>query len=239
MRHAETGYWDADGNRVPDSRMAQLTENGRAEAEAMRTFLADAQFDRVVCSGLPRTKDTALSVADGRGLNLEVVSDLEEIKAGNRMEALETGAVTPKDAVIQTAYSFWKMANEDMRYGGGESLSEFSERVLRGFRSVVAQPDWRELLLVCHGGVNRVILTDLLGGGPSMFPAFEQDSACVNVIDIDHPKGGIWPDRVVIRGVNITPADTAKHGRRLTTLEGMALKLNASLGNPLEHPDHN
>lgn len=234
MRHAEAAYFSNTGQRTGDSRTVPLTDHGRHEAEAMRALLSDVRFDTAICSGLPRTRETAEIVTRGRDLPLEIVPDLEEIRPGDRMKALTEGTISPIDAVLDTAYSFWKLPEPGFRYAGGESLAEFRTRVERGFQSILSRHDWDELLLVCHGGVNRAIFMHILGGDDRLFPLFEQDSGCVNIIDVDIDPDTKATRRVLLRGMNITAEDPAKAGRRHTTLEGMALRVNGMLGSPLK-----
>ena len=72
MRHAEAGYIQADGTRAPDSRVVPLTPRGVEEAGDMARLLKDVEFDRAICSGLPRTQQTARIVLGGRPLSLEI-----------------------------------------------------------------------------------------------------------------------------------------------------------------------
>ena len=59
LRHAEAAYLRDDGTPVADTRVAGLTPNGEAQARRQSEVLADVEFDRAVCSGLPRTRATA------------------------------------------------------------------------------------------------------------------------------------------------------------------------------------
>jgi probable phosphoglycerate mutase len=111
---------------------------------------------------------------------------------------------------------------EGARFMGGETFGELRERVLGAFERIVADPSWSRLLLVCHGGVNRVILAWALGSDLRSAARIEQDSGCVNVIDLDHEHGSERLLRSVVRAMNVTAADPAKHERWLTTLEAQA-----------------
>lgn len=79
MRHAEAEYIRPDGTRAPDSRLVKLTAKGRAEAAAMGQMMAEIEFDRAICSGLARTRETSAIVLGERKLELEIVPALEEI----------------------------------------------------------------------------------------------------------------------------------------------------------------
>ena len=217
MRHAEAEYIRADGTRAPDSRLVPLTPRGRVEAEAMGALLKATVFDKAVCSGLPRTKETARFVLGDRPLPLEIVPALEEIRGG---DAVARARLSPVDY----AYAMFQASGPDACYAAGEKFADFVARVVPAFNDIIATTGWSSLLLVAHGGVNRAVLTDVTGSGLSAFGAFEQDSGCLNIIDIDTclDTGAVL--RRILRGVNITAQDPAKRDQPLTYMEGFVRK---------------
>jgi probable phosphoglycerate mutase len=223
MRHAEAAYVDADGRIARDPRAVPLTARGRREAAHMSELLAPAHFDRAVCSGLPRTVETAEIVLTDKRLPLERVPDLEEVRGGARGAG---AAITPRDV----AYSVWQAERPDGRFLGGESFEELRVRVMSAVERLVAQPSWKQLLLVAHGGVNRVILAWALGAPLAAMARMEQDSACVNVIDLDHEGDSSALVRTTVRALNVTAGDPAKHEQWLTSLERQGMELAALLG---------
>ncbi|MFI5317871.1 MAG: histidine phosphatase family protein [Myxococcota bacterium] len=223
MRHAEAAYVDADGRIARDPREVPLTARGRREAAGMGLLLAPAHFDRAVCSGLPRTVETAEIVLADKRLPLERVPELEEVRGGRR--GAHAGAPTARDV----AHSIWEAERPDGRFLGGESFAELQRRVLGALELLVAQAEWRRLLLVAHGGVNRVILAWALGAPLASMPRMEQDSACLNVIDLDHDADSNALLRTTVRALNVTAGDPAKHDEWLTTLERQGKELEAIL----------
>ena len=215
MRHAEAAYIGDDGKRAMDSRIVALTERGRAEATAMGTLLAPVSFDRAICSGLARTLETAKAVLHPRKVPLEIIPALEEISGG---DAIARAEISPPDF----AYAMFRAGNPNARFAGGETFAEFAARVIGAFNEVVAAQNWETVLMVCHGGVNRAILTEITGAGLKAFGAFEQDSCCLNIIDVDCCLDSGRVERWILRAVNVTAEDPIKSTRRLLTLEGMA-----------------
>lgn len=215
MRHAEAAYIAPDGTRAPDSRVVALTERGREEAKAMAALMAGVGFDRAVASGLRRTLETASIVLADRALEIEVIGDLEEIRGG---DPIARAKLSPPDY----AYAMFQAAEPGQCFAAGEAFAKFTERVLPAYHRMAADPNWTTLLMVCHGGVNRAILTDITCGGLKAFGAFEQDSCCVNIIDVDTCRDAGTVQRQILRGVNITTADPLKETRRLLTMEGLA-----------------
>jgi len=218
MRHAQAEYMRPDGTRAPDSRLVPLTAQGREEAARMSRLLAEATFDRAICSGLPRTRETATIILGERNLPLEIVGDFEEIRGG---DAVARASLSPVDY----AYAMFRAAEPDACFANGEKFSAFASRVLPAFQSIVDDPNWSSLLLVAHGGVNRAILSHILGGGLASFGTLEQDSCCLNIIDFDVTPIAGSVLRRIIRGLNLTADDPVKLSHPLTTLEKMAGQL--------------
>jgi len=219
MRHAEAAYIDATGRIARDARLVPLSAHGRGEAAQMAKLLEGAGFDRAVCSGLPRTVETATIVLGGVGPALERVPALEEVRAGG------AGALGRAFEPRDLAYALEEAADENARFLGGESFAELRARVEGAVVSLVDEPGWSRMLLVCHGGVNRVILAWALGTDLRAAARLEQDSCCLNVIDLDRDDAEGRHLRTVVRAVNLTAGDPAKHERWLTSLEQQAQQL--------------
>ncbi len=216
MRHAEAAYIDLVGRIARDPRLVPLSAHGRGEAAQMAKLLDGASFDRAVCSGLPRTVETATIVLAGGGPKLEQRPALEEVRSGG------AGALGRAFEPRDLAYALEEARDENARFLGGESFAELRARVQGEVDALVAEPDWSRMLLVCHGGVNRVILAWALGTDLRAAARMEQDSCCLNVIDLDHDEATGRHLRTVVRAFNLTAGDPAKHDRWLTSLEQQA-----------------
>lgn len=234
MRHGHVDYF-APG--VTDPRMVPLTDLGRAQAEAARDALAQTTFDIVVHSGLPRTISTSEIVAaphnaPNKGVKTIAEPDLEELKSGWLQ------AESREELAARLAYCFDDAATPGARFlPDGETFADAEMRIVRGLTRLVNDHSWRCALVVAHEGVNRIALGWACRGGLSTISAFEQDLACVNVIDLDvTPKPapsdsgssaetttGAAPElqieRAIIKTANVTPYDYVKHGLPRTSLE--------------------
>jgi probable phosphoglycerate mutase len=211
MRHGDVSYFDEQGRpHRPDQ--VPLNAEGRRQAELAGRELAGVPLDRVLASDLPRSVETAALVTAGRGLTIETQPALREIRPG-RLADIE--AVGVEQAFLG---AFGRSADSETRFLGGETFGALVERVLACFRSVLADPDWRRLLIVAHGGVNRVLLAHALGLGLEGIALFEQDACCLNIVDADDAG------RFLIRLLNHTAYNPAKHGLELTTMERLYLE---------------
>lgn len=189
----------------------------------MRDLLAALPLDRALCSGLLRTHQTASIVLEKHSLALGVDPRFEEVRGGG-----EGARRTKADFALALAYAFADAHRPGAAFLGGEPLSELERRVREGIDALAGDRFWRHLLLVAHGGVNRVVLAWALGADLRAMARMEQDSCCLNVIDLDSdPETGALR-RTLVRLLNLTPDDLTKTAAWLTTLERQALAFSRS-----------
>ncbi len=203
MRHAEVSYV---GERDPET--VRLTERGLQQAAAAHRALDDVSFDLVVTSGLPRTLETAAVVVPGT--TPEQWPGFAEWRGG-RLDDV------PREELEELFVGSLQVRDESTRFLGGESLGEALDRVLPAFAELVAR-EWQTALAVCHGGVNRILLSHALAGGRTYFGTFEQAPACINVLDLGADE--TW----IVRTVNYIPYDPL-HPSRTTTMEHLWAEL--------------
>jgi broad specificity phosphatase PhoE len=218
MRHGHVDYFGKHVRETGDIHTVVLTKRGRSEAEAAGRALSHIKFDRAVCSGLPRTRETAevaLSfVPDAPAL--EIDPDLVELKGG------KLAPVTSREELIALMNSYFARAHEPgaTNHDGGEVFTEAQARGVRGIERLLAADDWHVALVVAHEGINRLILSWACGAGLLAMSAFEQDTGCINIIDFDR-FGADGATRRLIKAVNLTPYNFLKHGMNLTSLEAI------------------
>jgi probable phosphoglycerate mutase len=210
MRHGEVAYFDAEGKPV-HPKFVQLTKDGRAQAQAASDMLAGIALDRAIASGLPRTMETAELALQNHGLAIEVRENFKELRSGKNADK------TPDEVHALFTRGMDDAAAPGARFAGGDLFADFYARATGEFARLLLEPNWRRLLIVAHEGTNRMILGWATGGGLATVSAFEQDPACINVIDADVQDGKI--DRVFIKLMNATPINHPKHGNYLTAIE--------------------
>jgi len=214
MRHGEVSYRRADGRTVFSTQVA-LTDEGVEQARLMRELLAQAPFDLGVHTGFARTRQTAELVLEGRGVRLEELAALCEMQVGS-IEDLSDERI---DA--EFTYGLERAAEPDASFPGGETFAAFQQRIVPAFEALLLRPDWTTALVVGHGGTNDVILGWVTRGGLAGLSAFEQDAGCINIVDADVVDGEIV--RRLLRAVNLTPYNLAKHEHYLTVAEQIVL----------------
>ena len=217
MRHGHVDYFARD---IAETGLhgVTLTARGRSEADAAGRAFAHVRFDRAICSGYPRTEETArrvlAHVADAPAL--ETDPDLVEIHGGKPMPAKS------REELIRMMNSYFERAHEPgaTNLDGGEVFEVAQARAVGAIERLLETPDWHTALIVAHEGINRLILSWACGAGLRAMSSFEQDTGCVNIIDFDLGRIGNL-SRALIKAVNLTPYNYLKHGMNLTSLEAI------------------
>jgi len=210
VRHGHVDYFDASG-RPLDPRSVPLSAKGVTQAQALGEVLAQTRFDRAVCSDYPRTRQTLDHLLGGRALAVEERAELREIRAGRLREI-------PRECLHREVAQAYQLADRpDAAFLRGEPWAAFQQRVLGSFQQLLEEPDWSSLLLVSHDAVNRILLAWACGAGLGSLAAFEQDPACLNIVDID--MVGTQVLRAYIRTLNYSAYDPGKATIDQTVME--------------------
>jgi alpha-ribazole phosphatase len=183
VRHGETYQNFAKVVQGSDPTQGRLTEKGLRQAEMLGRYLIDRPFEMVYCSPLERavlTMSKVLDVRRGeRTLPIAFPPELKEVNLG---------------VLHGEPHEKWQasITGDPMAFApeGGESWLDVQRRVTEYFhRSVLAAPQ-ENILIVAHGGVNRGIISSLIGitMGEAWLSAGEgipQDNTCINDLEID------------------------------------------------------
>lgn len=156
----------------------ELNAAGRSQAVSWRTELAGIPLKRIYCSDLCRSHETACIIAEGRNAPVQPLSKLREINMG----AWDGQAMDE----VRTQYAGeYEKRGADMVYyrpPAGECFADVAARVIPLFEEIVRNTAGN-LLIVGHAGVNRVIISHILGMPLDNLFRLRQDYGCLNVID--------------------------------------------------------
>ena len=152
-----------------------LTARGLQQAAAVADELAKVKFDRIVSSDLSRTRDTAQVIAKRHRIPVETLPELREINVGDR-----TG--TPFDEA--RGLPNW---SDDgfVSWPGGETLDQVLARTLGAIERLTRESPGKTILIVGHGGVNRIVLSHFLG----ILPKLDRSPGGNTNISIVHTDG--------------------------------------------------
>ena len=223
MRHGHVDYFTPEVARTRNTRDVVLTEQGKLEASAAGRAFAPLTFDRAICSGLRRTCETAEIVLGclENAPPLEIESALEEVRGGGQVHVKSRA-----ELVALVASHFERASEEGATLMGGEAFLAAQARAIAAVQRILAEPGWRQILIVAHEGINKLVLSWAAGAKLSAAHSFEQDTGCINLIDFDmvpaaDGKPGPEIARSLIKAVNLTPYNYVKHGMNLTSLEAI------------------
>lgn len=145
-RHGQTD-WNA-ANRVCGSTNRPLTDLGKEQAKQLAEKVKGFDIDVIIASPMMRAMQTAGAVSLATGIPVIMDDRLREHDYGSF-----EGVDRSKDEYWQQKYQF------AAKFPQGESLLQLAHRVYSLLEDVKkAYPD-KNVLLVCHGGVSRIIKT--------------------------------------------------------------------------------
>jgi alpha-ribazole phosphatase len=157
----------------------QLTEKGRSQYLQLRERLADAQITACYTSDLSRCAWGAGML--GAHLGVEPVKEprLRELDIGI-WEGLSWAELMEKYP------EEWQARLADIvnyRVPRGENLLDLEGRLMPVISGIVERHRGEEVLVVAHGGTNRVILLNAIGAPLSSLFNVEQNYGCLNIVD--------------------------------------------------------
>ena len=177
MRHGEV---HGDGNKRYNGHIdVDITEKGVEQMHRLAGLLDGKPVRAVYSSDLIRSVKGARIVAAKLGLEHTPVRALRERSVGQweGMTAEEIQQRYPED------YKAWRTDLLNYRPPDGECLLDVRDRIMPEYRRLVANHPDQEIAMLLHGGVNRVILADVLGLPPLNLFRIDQAFGALNIID--------------------------------------------------------
>jgi len=148
-----------------------LTEQGEAEAVALRLQLAGIALDLCVHTRFGRSRATARIALEGRDIAFAVEPLLDDIDVG------ELEGRTIDD------YRAWKMEHTRRdAFPGGESLDDSARRYADAYERLLARPE-RRILVVCHEIPVRYAINAAAGSNELDGPAHEIGNCIPHLFD--------------------------------------------------------
>jgi broad specificity phosphatase PhoE len=181
-RHGES-VWNAQ-KRFQGHTDIELSERGRAQAEALGRALRGYKVAAAYVSPFTRARETAeLALrAWGPGDRLaapRIVEELRELSLGD-WEGCTVDEVRAREG---DPYRAWLRAPHDCPPPGGEPLPVVSARVRAAIeRIAAAHPSGEDVLIVSHGGVISVYACALLGCSFNQLWRLRVDNCSLTVV---------------------------------------------------------
>jgi len=192
VRHAEVEekYQRVFGGRID----MNLSARGLKQAEVLGKFLAGLKADAVYASPMKRVQQTFAPYLQNGAPKPTVLPDLREVDFGDWTglvwdQVKEKFGVNPFDWLDQLQHG--RIPNAEAVIGYRARVESCLQRAMR------EQPE-RNVIMACHGGVIRMMLSILLSLPLTKTSAFEIDYASVTHVELRE-------QRVIIQLLNYTP----------------------------------
>jgi alpha-ribazole phosphatase len=190
VRHGQViGFEELRANGHTD---VDITETGRLQMEALAERLRFVDIDIIYSSDLIRTEKGALIIGRHHNKPYHKKRELREIYFG------EWEGKSLSEIDKDYPGEFEKRLKDIANYrppGNGESMEDLSGRVHSCLTDILTENVGSTILIIAHGGVNRLILCKELGMDISNLFNIQQDFGCLNIIDY-------YPDNALVRLVN-------------------------------------
>lgn len=190
IRHPETD-WNKQ-ERYMGSADIPLNNKGKKQARIISDYLKKEKVSVVYSSKLKRALEAANLIAKTHNLKVKEDRRLNEIDFG-RLEGMTFEQIQKKHPGFARKYL---SQPQNIKTPGGESFSEFKKRIRASLKQILDQ-EKGDVAIVAHGGVNRVIICELLKIPFSHFWQIKQDGGAINKIEI-------YKDTNVVSLINYT-----------------------------------
>ncbi len=177
IRHGQVAGFDQP--RYNGQADVALTELGVEQYHLLKERLVDKNISACYTSDLSRCSTGAAIICQGLGIEQSVHRELRELDIGI-WEGLAW------EEIKDTWPDVWQARFDDLvnyRVPQGENLLDVEARVMPVITQVVERHKGEEVLVVAHGGVNRIVLLNAIGAPLAGMFNIEQNYGCLNIID--------------------------------------------------------
>ena len=161
-----------------------ITPKAVQQMERLRNLLGDKKLRAVYSSDLQRTRKGAEIIGQPHGLKAQVFPEFREVHFG-RWQGLSYAQVMER---YPSDIPQWLSNVEIFRIPGGESMGEVRQRAIPKLQELIERHRGEEILLVCHGALNRLILADALHLPMDHLLRIEQTTGAL-ILSITRPRG--------------------------------------------------
>jgi broad specificity phosphatase PhoE len=166
-----------------------LTDHGRLQAEALRNRLSaghDVEATALFASNFPRALETANIIAPSIGsLPVSVDSGWGEHDPGPDCDGM-----TYDEFIERFGVPRWDGDPHDVVYPGGETISQFHDRVMEALRRTVRLHEGGTIVIACHAGVIDAVMRNTLHMHQT--GKFELHTQNTSLTELLHVQGSKW-----------------------------------------------
>ena len=174
-RHGETEY-NRKGLLQGRGINAPLNKTGIKQAQYLSEYLQSYDTNFLACSSLLRAEETAGYYSRDSDLPIVKNSNLDEMDFGN----FEGAPFSEVIREIQELDNAWRGGDLSVQVPGGESPVEVLKRANEAIRSYLDSRPGETLVMVVHGRLIRILLSEWLGYGLKNMHMIEHKNGAVN-----------------------------------------------------------
>jgi broad specificity phosphatase PhoE len=182
IRHGETAWNKEEIFRGRTD--ISLNEIGFREAELVGEYLKGKDIHVIYSSPLSRARETARRIAQVFNLKVQPLEGITDMSFG-KWEGRPLKEVQIHDREL---YRQWIEQPHLLKLPGGESLDEVRVRAMAALEEVIQYHHEKNLVLVSHRVINKVIICGILGIDNSHFWQIGQDPTAINLIQYKNGK---------------------------------------------------
>ena len=184
VRHGNTKLNSAE--RLWGQTDVELSADGMRQAQRLCDRLAAQKIDAIYTSNLQRASVTAKIIASSHQADTVICPELREINFG-KIEGLTFKEVSQLYPEVTRLWSKWSLA---LKYPGGESVTEFNNRVSKFLERLEKHTPEETILIVAHSAPLRLLICHLLGIDMRHWRQIRLDLASLSILDT-YPQGAI------------------------------------------------
>lgn len=133
-----------------------INEVGKAQIEEKIEEIRELAPELIISSPLKRTAESAEIVSEALGLPIEFDDRLMEINMGSLSGETHANAASMMGMNLPDFLASYRSGAYDYGFQNGESAKEVTARV-KGFLKDLKNRELEAVLLVCHGGILRML----------------------------------------------------------------------------------
>ena len=157
IRHGKTA-WNGEKAYIGQTELP-LSKEGIEQSEKLKDYFSDIPLDKAYTSPLKRCVNTMEIILADRTIPKILVDEFKEINMGD-WEGVPFSEIKRTDPA---AYEKRGLEIDRFTPPNGESFFDLQQRVLPVFERIVREESTKNILIIGHSGVNRVILSAILG----------------------------------------------------------------------------
>lgn len=180
LRHGELEGGDIFRGSTDDA----LTDNGWQQMVA--ALDSKNEWDIIITSSLSSCREFAEVIAQEEEIDLEVNNQLIEIDFGD-WEDKTLDAIMKEDGGLLNS---WWESPAQVTPPNGEDFHDFRSRVLKAFKEILREYKGKNILIITHSGVIRIILMNILGMQDESMFRLSVDYASFSKVRIEHNEFG-------------------------------------------------